>query len=347
MRILVYVGYQSIHFNPDTLKSTGLGGTEIACINLARELKKFGHRVIVSGDVVPGYFDGIEWLPTSECHEKYSNQFDVIISASYLHVALEFKDYVDSKIIFWAHNTDYYPWWRGEEIENHLELLKSDKISRVVCLTEWHKDIWHSQFGNTNIEVIGNGIDTSTFIGRPKKIKNRFIWSSAPERGLLELLKNWQSVLKAKPDATLEVFSPSYSIDQLDNSLEIKELLEQTGIIVRGNASQVELHDAMLRAEYWMYLTDYEETYCITALEMQYAKVLPIVTNVAALNETVWNGIILEDAETKWQESVQLISKLGPDLKDKVIDDSFSWAKKQTWSERSYMWNELLHKICE
>lgn len=346
MRILIYVGYQSTHFNPDTLKTTGLGGTEIACINLAKEFKKFGHKVMVSGDVVAGYFEGIEWLPTEQCHEKYSNQFDVIISASYLHVALEFKEYVDSKIIFWAHNTDYYPWWRGEEIENHLEILRSDKISRVVCLTEWHKDIWHSQFGNTNIEVIGNGIDTSTFIGRPEKIKNRFIWSSAPERGLLELLKNWQTILKVKPGATLEVFSPSYSIDQLDNSSEIKTLLEQTGIIVRGNVSQEELHTAMFRAEYWMYLTDYEETYCITALEMQYAKVLPIVTEVAALVETVSNGIILENSETKWQESVQLLSKLGPELKDKVVDEAYQWAKMQTWSERSYIWNELLHKIC-
>lgn len=346
MRVLIYVGYQSIHFNPDTLKETGLGGTEIALIYLANELKKFGHKIIVSGDVLTGTFDSIEWLPTNECHRKYSNQFDIIIAASYLHVVPEFKEYVNAKTILWVHNTDYYPWWQGEEIENHLEILNSNSINTVVCLTEWHRELWHKKYGNTNIEVIGNGIDTSTFIGQPEKIKNRFIWSSAPERGLYDLLNNWQTILKVKPGATLEVFSPSYSIDQLDNSSEIKTLLEQTGIIVRGNVSQEELHTAMLRAEYWMYLTDYEETYCITALEMQYAKVLPIVTEVAALAETVSNGIILENSETKWQESVQLLSKLGPELKDKVTEEAYQWAKMQTWSERSYIWNELLHKIC-
>lgn len=346
MRVLIYVGYQSMHFNPDTLKETGLGGTEIALIYLAKELKKFGHKITVSGDVLTGTFDSIEWLPTNECHMKYSNQFDIIIAASYLHVVPEFKEYVNAKTILWVHNTDYYPWWQGEEIKNHLEILNSDNIDAVVCLTEWHRELWHKKYGNTNIEVIGNGIDTSTFIGQPEKIKNRFIWSSAPERGLYDLLNNWQTILKVKPGATLEVFSPSYSIDQLDNSSEIKTLLEQTGIIVRGNVSQEELHTAMLRAEYWMYLTDYEETYCITALEMQYAKVLPIVTEVAALAETVSNGIILENSETKWQESVQLLSKLGPELKDKVVEEAYQWAKMQTWPERSYIWNELLHKIC-
>lgn len=347
MRILIYVGYQSPYFNPDTLKKSGLGGTEIACLNIANELKKFGHTIVVSGDVIPGMFNGIEWIHTTQCHQKYFNQFDAIISASYLHVALEFESYTKAKIIFWAHNTDFHPWWKGEEIENAVDLLNSNKIDQVVCLTEWHKDQWHSKYGTTGIEIIGNGIVTSSFIGTPAKIKNRFIFSSAPERGLVDLLKNWSRILQIKPDATLEVFSPSYSIDQLDNSLEIKELLEQTGIIVRGNVSQVELHDSMLRAEYWMYLTDYEETYCITALEMQYAKVLPIVTTVAALNETVNSGIKLTRDETNWDVAIQILNELGPELKAKTIDAAYNWSKMQTWSERSYDWNNLLNKICK
>ena len=347
MNILIYVGYQPIHFNPDNLKETGLGGTEIACIKLAAELKKFGHKVIVSGDVVAGEFDGIEWLPTHECHQKYFNQFHAIIAASYIHVALEFESYSRAKTIFWAHNTDFHPWWKGEVIDNVVELLNSDKIDRVVCLTQWHRDQWHAKYGTNKIEVIGNGIDTSSFIGRPAKIKNRFIWSSAPERGLLDLLKNWQHILQVKPGATLEVFSPSYSIDQLDNSSEIKELLEQTGIILRGNKSQTELHDAMLRSEYWLYITDYEETYCITALEMQYAGVLPIVTEVAALKETVNSGIKLARSETNWIEAIQLLNELSSELKAKSISEAHSWAKMQTWTERSYDWNNLLNEICK
>jgi len=103
----------------------------------------------------------------------------------------------------------------------------------------------------------------------------------------------------------------------------------------------------MLKAEYWMYLTDYEETYCITALEMQYAKVLPIVTTVAALNETVNSGIKLDLDETNWPEAIKLLNSLGSELKSKSIRSSYEWAKMQTWSNRSHDWNKLLNEICK
>ena len=348
MNVLIYVGYQAKHFNPSTLEDVGLGGTEIACIQLSKELKRYGHGVVVSGDVLPGIFDGIEWVSIETCHREHFDKFNVIIAASYIHATLEFKNYLRAKFIFWAHNTDFHPWWRGEEIKEPVRLLNGEHVDRVVCLTKWHKDQWHSTWGTKtkNIEVIGNGIDTSTFIGEPKKVKNSFIWSSAPERGLVDLLKNWQYVLMIKPDATLNIFSPSYSIDQLDNSSEIKELLEQPGITLRGNVSQVELHTAMLRSEYWLYLTDYEETYCITALEMQYAKVLPIVTNVAALKETVHSGIQLEKHETNWPETIQLLNTLGSELKLKSIESAYNWSKMQTWSSRGHKWNKLLNELC-
>ena len=101
----------------------------------------------------------------------------------------------------------------------------------------------------------------------------------------------------------------------------------------------------MLRSEYWCYITDYEETYCITALEMQYAKVLPIVTNIAALGETVNSGIILDRHETNWEQVVQILETLGSELKNKAIEDAFQWAKKQTWNTRSYDWKSILESI--
>jgi len=101
----------------------------------------------------------------------------------------------------------------------------------------------------------------------------------------------------------------------------------------------------MLKAEYWCYVTDYEETYCITALEMQYAKVLPIVTKVAALTETVNSGILLERSETNWDDVIQILGTLGEELKTKSIEAAFQWAKKQTWEVRSYELKKLLNSV--
>lgn len=339
MRILFYAGYQKNKFDGDT--NEGLAGTEIAIINIAEEMVKFGYKVVVSGEVKDsGLINGVEWISTHELHEKYFDQFDYIISASYIHFLKEFERY-SAKKVFWAHNTHHHPWWNHEVLEDAN--LLTQQVDHTICLTNWHKNHWAHTYNIplNKISVIGNAIDPSTFSGTPEKVKGKFIYSSAPERGLLELLKNWPKIKTIMPHATLDIYSPGYSIaNHTDYSFnKFKE------VTCHGSVDQKTLHNAMLRAEYWCYITDYEETYCITALEMQYAKVLPIVTKVAALKETVNSGVILERNETNWNQAIQILGTLSSGLKDKSINDAYKWSKQQTWNVRSYDWKNILESI--
>jgi len=338
MKLLIYAGYQSHKFDSNTTR--GLGGTEIAIIKLAKEMVKFGYKVVVSGEVhSSGLIDGVEWISTNDLHNKYFDNFDIIVSASYIHFLKEFKGY-NAKKIFWAHNTHHHAWFNGIELLDADELIQ--QVDHTICLTNWHKHQWSKTYNISldKITVIGNGIDPLSFIGTPSKIKGKFIYSSARERGLQELLDNWHKIKKVLPYATLDVFSPGYS--QLNEEYKFHKY---DGVVNYGTVDQEVLHDAMLRAEYWCYITDYEETYCITALEMQYAKVLPIVTKVAALTETVNSGILLERNETNWDQVVQILDTLGNELKTKSIEDAFQWAKCQTWNVRSYDWKHLLESL--
>ena len=336
MKILFYAGYMADEFDGNT--NIGLGGTEIAIIKLAEEMVKFGHEIIVSGEVKnSGLIRGVEWINTESLHSKHFNKIDIIIGASYIHFLKEFEEY-DATKIFWAHNTDYHPWWRGGELQNTEDLIK--QVDHTICLTKWHAEQWSNKYNIPidNISVMGNGIDLSTFIGDPIKTKGKFIWSSAADRGLKELLENWHAIKQVLPHASLDVYSPKYA-QALPENFNISGLKD---IRFMGSADQQTLHDAMLRAEYWCYITDYEETYCITALEMQYAKVLPIVTNVAALSETVNSGIKLDKSETNWKQAIEIIGELGIELKDKSTQSSFKWAKCQTWNQRSYDLKNIL-----
>lgn len=339
MRILFYAGYQVAPFDSNT--ETGLAGTEIAIIKVAEELVKFGHHIIVSGQVKSsGVINGVEWISTEDLHQKYFNRLDVIVSASYIHFLKEFKNY-NAKKIFWAHNTHHHSWWNGKVLSDADKL--TTMVDHTVCLTKWHANQWANSYGidKNKISIIGNGIDPVSFIGHPEKIKGRFIWTSAKSRGLSELINNWPKIKSVLPHATLDVYTPEYDMVVYD---EFKlEGLED--IRFMGSVNQIALHDAMLRAEYWCYITDYKETYCITALEMQYARVLPIVTKVAALSETVNSGILLDRNETNWNQVVKILDTLGNELKDKSIDASFQWAKQQTWDARSYDWKSLLETI--
>jgi len=341
MRILFYIGYQADNLDPNI--NTG-GGTEIALTNIAKEMTKFGYDVIISGMVKNvGKIDGVTWMSTENVHATYYNNIDVIVAASYIHFISEFKDYTAKKI-FWAHNTHPHTWWNGIELNNAEELLKQPDMT--VCLTQWHANQWSNQYGldRSKIRVIGNGIDTSTFIGNPVKIKDKFIWSSDSSRGLISLLENWPKIKQIKDKASLDIYSPAYSLTHLESLAPIINVLDDVNVI--GNKTQIELHDAMLRAEYWCYITDYEETYCITALEMQYAKVIPITSSVAALGETVHSGITCDvNNETNWNSSIISIGKVGPEIKQKVINANHSWSKRQTWDCRSYEWKDLIEYV--
>ena len=104
-------------------------------------------------------------------------------------------DFLDfNKSFFWIHNTDFYPWFRGEELENKGEDLLYDKrMTYIVCLTNWHKQNFISQFPKISqkVIVIGNGVDTNSFVKPQTKVADSFIYTSHAERGLHKILENW------------------------------------------------------------------------------------------------------------------------------------------------------------
>lgn len=331
MKVLIYIGYQQKELEyRDFIDGNQIGGTEVVSLKLAEQLAKYGLEVFFGGQIKSGYHNNVEWLDLIGCSSKH---FDVAVSASYLH----FIDTIDCKHrLFWWHNTDFYGWLNGKSVynSNHLNDWRVDKH---IALTEWHKETIKSKYGiEKPIEVIGNAIDRKTFTGNTNKVRDSFIYSSAAERGLYRLLSMWPEVRLELPNATLNVFCPGYSQPNVESWPE--------GVTYHGTASQQELHEWQEKSEYWLHPTDYEETYCITALEMQYAKVIPVTTNVAALNEVVSNrGFRLDPSETN-QSFIDIIKELKTHSQLKTIftDKAHNWAKQQSWNIRILDWIQLL-----
>jgi glycosyltransferase involved in cell wall biosynthesis len=159
------------------------------------------------------------------------------------------------------------------------------------------------------ISVMPNGIDLTRFNKDEwdKENKFNFIYSSSPDRGLDTLLGLWPIIKDSYPEANLHLF---YGWDMIDKVIgmhkgrgagiihleefrnkcinQIEALGGETGgIYSHGRVNQVELARHMAKCSIWAYPTDFMETFCITALEMQMSGVIPLTSNLAALQETV------------------------------------------------------------
>lgn len=120
---------------------------------------------------------------------------------------------------------------------------------------------------------------------------------SAYYRGLECLLNMWPKIREAVPEATLDVYYgwESWVAIQGEDDFYFRmeekfAQLKDQGVTVHGRVSHEELAKAMRKTQVWAYPTEFPEIHCITALKAQEAGCYPVVTGVAALNETVQCG---------------------------------------------------------
>lgn len=129
------------------------------------------------------------------------------------------------------------------------------------------------------------------------KRSNSVGYFSAYYRGLEALLDMWLKIRGEVPDATLDVYYGWESWlalegeDDFYHRMEAKfKELAPHGVTIHGRVSHEELAKAMKEIQVWAYPTQFAEIHCITALKAQEAGCYPVVTNVAALAETVQSG---------------------------------------------------------
>ena len=374
MKIVFWTGYRFSDWNT---QSNDLGGTETAVGEIAKRLVAYGHDVTIAGDVKmtdmfgTDKLDGITWMDIEHFQIRCSNKmnpdlFDMIIGVNYIHFLEVCKNaYLDPVYKwFWMHNTEFERWYNHKEIQDTDFVL--NQIQSIITPSEWAGEAIIERIINPLaqkqgswkgvVQSISNGINLESFGINSIKDPNKFIWSSAVDRGLVYLLDNWHKVKEIMPEATLDIYYPKYSDPHgngegdswinIDGVVDKMEYLKNQGVTDMGSVSKTDLYAAMSKASYWMYLTDYEETFCITALEMQMSNVLCITSDNAALKNTVKSGIIIPTSnyETMFNQAVEILSKLKDHtaLKQKALEEAKDDAKKYTWDMAAAQWHEAI-----
>jgi glycosyltransferase involved in cell wall biosynthesis len=304
--ILCWNGPGWEEWNPRDAMARGLGGSELAAIYLMRELAKRGHRVVVNGNpgTAAGVFDGVEYIRFDDIARNQQHlRPDVLIVSRAPQAFL--NGYEAKSNFLWVHDIHC-----GDPIGPVMEgMMRAD---RIFCLSQWHKGYFLEQYPFLHpdtVIVTRNGIDTSLYTKEPVKQGKRLIWTSTPHRGLDHMMNLLTEIRKEVPGTELHVYYGFTTWERIarhhndQNSLaqisHLKNRIATTpGVVFHDRVGQRELADAFLASSVWAYPTWFTETSCITAMEAQAAGCVPVTTALAALNETVKHGILLQPPNT-------------------------------------------------
>jgi glycosyltransferase involved in cell wall biosynthesis len=174
------------------------------------------------------------------------------------------------------------------------------------------------------------------------------IFASSPDRGLVYLLKNWDQIKKAVPKAELEIYYGFNVYDAIHGrnparmawKAKILEMMKQDGISYKDRVGHQELADAFAGAGIWTYPTDFTEISCISAMKAQAYGAVPVVTNYAALKETVKNGIKVDvDIRTKAGQE-EYVAALVSLLKDPAKQEDIR-KTMMPFAQDYYLWNKV------
>jgi glycosyltransferase involved in cell wall biosynthesis len=291
MKIGIFCG-NLLPFHFQSLEEKPLGGTETGVIHLANELQLLGHDVTV--------FTREENPPPSS--PRYRNLKDLDSQDETFDLFLSIRDWMP---VFYSVRTRMRMMWTGDSYDVGSsfgigDLRVSKKMDRLLAVSRWQAESLAraSGFPPEKIWVIGNGVDLRLFEGSEKRNPKRLIYSSTPHRGLTYVPGLFSELKKRHPDLECHIFS-SYKVYGVDGLADLENFKSEAekipGIYFHGSVLQRELAREFMKSAILFYPCNFEETFCITAMEAQAAGCTIVTTKLAALPETVSKaGILIE-----------------------------------------------------
>jgi len=300
--VVIFTGPALELWNPDTLQSTGMGGSETMAWEVARHLVALGHRVRVFGHCLgsEGLYAGVEWLDYS----RFSGVSCDVLLSSRQPAAVDPIHEVTAKVrLLWVHDV---------HCGDKLNAERDARTDAYLCLSDWHVACFlqhHTQINPRKVLQIRNGIDLDDYPPGESELREplRAIYSSCPSRGLKIALDAWPTIRKEVPGATLHVYYGFENWEyrarlnndaaELAAASEMKTQLANTeGVVFHGRLSPKVLAQQFRLASVWAYPNWFHETSCITAMQAQAAGLQIVTSALAALNETVADrGVLLHE----------------------------------------------------
>lgn len=375
LQIAFYV--DSVPFTEDVIKGrTSLGGSESACLGLARALAARGHDVHIFAtkldDSSIGEHDGVLWhqAETQLVEACKFNIFDVFVS---LRMPQVFMLEVPARLrVLWNQDLLIAP----EQVNGAL-----CGVDVIAYVSEFHRAQWEAREDPGVVAhipykwVVENGIDLGLVPSTDNSTQSqidaaidtgimarapRFIHVTRPERGVDALLALWPKIRAKYPFATLKLARYSSMYDAggwgkicaaFDH--KVQQMAKKVGgIEYLGELNKVDLYRAIAASHVMLYPTSdpstFAETNCIAATEAQANGCVFVGSWHGALPETVHPeaGVLVEGRATDpathdlWLAAIE--RALDPEFRATAIPRGREWASRCDFTTQAIRWEGLV-----
>jgi glycosyltransferase involved in cell wall biosynthesis len=164
-------------------------------------------------------------------------------------------------------------------------------VDKIVCISEFHKQYFQSTYGIVNnVNVIDIPVRYQDFTQfKEDKVKNRFIFTSVPARGLDNLCRIWSRIVDAIPDASL-VITSDYRLWGKEcgagNEQFRTHFLSKPNVLYFGALDRASYLRELMKAQVCLYQSNYDELFCVSIAEAEALGVYPITSSTGALPTT-------------------------------------------------------------
>lgn len=362
--LVIFCGYTQEVWNPETIKKSGIGGSEEAVFWLSNLLAGKGWNVTVYNNC--GH--------TERRFSWYDEVKDDQVGVTYKPFwAWNYRDKQDVVVLWrtprpadWEINApkvivdlhDVVP-------QDEFNELRLKRITKVLVKSKAQRDLFPS-IPDEKIEIIPNGIDAEAFSSAVERDPLLLVNTSSPDRSLNALCDLFSEVKKVVPEAKCiwaygwGVFDSAHSdnLKMMAWKNEVIKKMEAVGIEALGRITHEQVRDLYLRASIFAYPSEFYEIDCISLTKAMASGAVPVTTDFSAMGEKVkepgvfvhskkdqtnWCsddkgdfGLEGEEERRQWIEGVVKLLQKCPTEEER--------AKMRTWASDNYDWKLIANK---
>lgn len=199
-------------------------------------------------------------------------------------------------------------WWSCDSFTIDDYRAFRSQVDKVVCISPHHAKYFKEMYGINDGIPIDLPVRTWEYREKVQKIPKRCVFTSIPDRGVMELHAAWPRIYKEVPEASLVITSDWRLWADWCTEEQIRHFklayAHHPNITYHGAVRRHELVQIQQEAEIHLYPCTFEEMFCISIAESQVAGVFPISSHSGALATTNMGRVLYGNPQDpKWQDT--------------------------------------------